>query len=121
MVGLIVQKHPKYIHLWYNILIKLLALALRKRKDEGRLETNLNESKNERELGVRALIKDVELDFLPQEEAETKHWSTTVEESGRQRILSPLIQTGERLMSYNVYGEMLDMLMNDTSEIELGR
>lgn len=121
MVGLIAQKRPKYIHLWYNILSELLALALKKRKDEGRLETTINENKNERELGVRALIKDAELDFLSQEETETKHWSTTVEESNRQRTLNPLIQTGERLTGYNVYGEMLDMLMDDTSEIELGR
>lgn len=121
MVGLIAQKRPKYIHLWYNILSELLALALKKRKDEGRLETTINENKNERELGVRALIKDAELDFLPQEGARTKCWSSVVEENDRQRILTPLIQTGERSMDYNIYGEMLDMLINDTSEIELGR
>ena len=85
------------------------------------METVLRNSTNEQELGVRALVKDIELDFLPQEGTRTKCWSSVVEENDRQRILTPLIQTGERSMDYNIYGEMLDMLINDTSEIELGR
>lgn len=94
---------------------------MRKRKGRERMETVLRNGTNEQELGVRALVKDIELDFLPQEGTRTKCWSSVVEENDRQRILTPLIQTGERSMDYNIYGEMLDMLINDTSEIELGR